>query len=82
MSRHNVEEHVEMSDRLRQIRRLLDPPTMVSPRAAADDAPGGLRPLLDVHPHQGRMYVAGHEPHFRAVTLLHRTHHEGAPAPS
>ena len=54
-------------DRLRQLEQLLAP-RVVAPRPPADDAM--LPPLLVVERHLGRMYVAGHEPHFRPVTLL------------
>lgn len=77
MSRNKADheaEAAEMAGRLRQLRDMLEAPTMVSPRTPADDAPERLRPLIDVSPHEGRMYVAGHEPHFRAVTLLQRAH--------
>lgn len=80
MSRHKGEENVDLTQRLRQIQEL-QPPTIVGPRSAADDAIGMRAPLLDVRPHVGRMYVAGHEPHFRPVTLLRpsRSSRDGDP---
>jgi hypothetical protein len=69
MNRHKAEENADMTDRLRQLEQLLAP-TIVVPRSPADDAIEMLPPLLDVERHMGRMYVAGHEPHFRPVTLL------------
>lgn len=72
MNRHKSEDNVDISGRLRMIQQL-DVPGMVAPRVAADATIEDLYPpLLDVAPHQGRMYVAGHEPHFRPVTLLQR----------
>jgi len=69
MKRYKAEEHVDMTARLAQLEQLLAP-RLVAPRTAADDEiePGPAR--LAVEPRQGRMYVAGHEPHFRTVTLL------------
>lgn len=70
MIRNKSEEHVDISGRLRMIQQL-DVPGMVAPRSpAAATTEDALAPLLDVAPHQGRMYVAGREPHFRPVTLL------------
>lgn len=69
MNRHKGEENVDLTLRLRQIQQL-EVPRMVGPRTPADDAIGDKAPLLDVRRHMGRMYVAGHEPHFRPVTLL------------
>ena len=69
MKRHKAEEVVDMTGRLRQLEQLLLP-RLVAPRTAPDDEIEPRAPLLDVEPHQGRMYVVGHEPHFRAVTLL------------
>lgn len=85
MNKNNVADNAEaaeMADRLSQLKALLDAPTMVAPRTPADDAPEGLPPLLDVDPHPGRMYVAGHEPHFRSVTLLQHTHRDSPPRQS
>lgn len=67
MNSHKAEENSDLTNRLRQIAQLGATPT-VKPRSPADDAIEA--PLLDVEPHRGRMYVAGHEPHFRPVTLL------------
>lgn len=69
MKRYKTEEHVDMAGRLAQLEQLLAP-RLVAPRTAADDEiePGPALPAVE--PHMGRMYVAGHEPHFRAVTLL------------
>jgi hypothetical protein len=69
MKRYKAEEHVDMTGRLRQLEQLLAP-RLVAPRTAADDEiePGPAK--LAVDPHLGRMYVVGHVPHFRAVTLL------------
>ena len=61
-----------MTNRLLQLEELLRGPKMIGPRTPADDAMEQLPPLLDVDRHMGRMYVAGHEPHFRPVTLLKR----------
>lgn len=69
MNRHKAEENSDMTNRLRQLEQMLAP-KVVAPRSAADDAIEMLPPLLHVEPHLGRMYVAGHEPHFRPVTLL------------
>ena len=69
MKRHKTEEVVDMTARLHQLEQLLAP-RLVAPRTAPDDeiepraAPAGRRAA------PGRMYVVGHEPHFRAVTLL------------
>jgi len=60
------EENVDITGRLRQIERL-EMPTSAPPRTPVDD---DFPPLLEVERHVGRMYVAGHEPHFRPVTLL------------
>jgi len=60
------EENVDVTGRLRQIEQL-EMPRLALPRAPVDD---DLPPLLEVERHEGRMYVAGHEPHFRPVTLL------------
>ncbi|PUA81414.1 hypothetical protein [Nocardioides currus] len=71
MTKRNTVEPGNMTDRLRQLERLLAP-RVVAPRAPADDLPA---PLLAVERHQGRMYVfAGSEPRFRDVTLLQRAH--------
>ena len=67
MNRHRSEDRVDMTDRLRQLEQLLAP-RVVAPRPPADDAMPP--PLLAVERHLGRMYVVGHEPHFRPVTLL------------
>jgi hypothetical protein len=69
MKRYKTEEHVDMAGRLAQLEQLLAP-RLVAPRTAADDEiePGPARPAVE--PHRGRMYVAGHEPHYRTVTLL------------
>lgn len=72
MNRHKAEAPVDMTARLRQLEELLEGPTVMGPRSPADDAMEDLPPLLDVQRHMGRMYVAGHEPHFRPVTLLKR----------
>ena len=69
MKRHKTEEIVDMTGRLHQLEQLLAP-RLVAPRAAPDDEIDSYPPLLAVEPHQGRMYVVGHEPHFRTVTLL------------
>jgi hypothetical protein len=66
MKRNKTEESVDITDRLRQI-ELLEVPRVASPRVPVDDE---LPPLLEVERHEGRMYVAGHEPHLRPVTLL------------
>ena len=60
------EEKVDITGRLRQI-ELLEMPKVASPRKSVED---DFPPLLEVERHVGRMYVAGHEPHIRAVTLL------------
>ncbi len=74
MLRNKVEENVDIQSRLRMIQQL-EVPGKVAPRHAADDAIAEPHPtLLDVEPHEGRMYVAGHEPHFRRVTLLQHVH--------
>ena len=70
MLRNRSEESVDITGRLRMIQQL-EVPTMMAPRTGADDSMEESFPrLLDVDPHEGRMYVAGHEPHFRPVTLL------------
>jgi hypothetical protein len=70
MKRYKTEEHVDMTGRLAQLEQLLAP-RLVAPRTAADEEiEPGPPPLLAVERRLGRMYVAGHEPHFRAVTLL------------
>jgi hypothetical protein len=69
MKRYKTEEHVDMTGRLAQLEQLLAP-RLVAPRTAADDEIEPDPPLLAVERHLGRMYVAGHEPHFRPVTLL------------
>ena len=66
MKRNKTEENVDITARLRQI-EMLGMPKAASPRRPADDH---VPPLLDVQRHEGRMYVAGHEPHLRPVTLL------------
>jgi hypothetical protein len=66
----NKAEDVDMTGRLRQIEQL-EMPKMASPRMPVED---DLPPLLAVERHEGRMYVAGHEPHFRPVTLLQPAH--------
>lgn len=76
MRRNRVEDNVDITGRLRMIQQL-EVPSMVAPRAAADDAMESFPKLIDVRPHEGRMYVAGHEPHFRTVTLLQRVHVPG-----
>lgn len=77
MLRNKSEENVDISGRLRMIQQL-EVPSMVAPRSGADDAMEESFPkLLDVNPHLGRMYVAGHEPHFRPVTLLQHAHVPG-----
>ena len=76
MRRNRVEDNVDITGRLRMIQQL-EVPSMVAPRAAADDAMESFPKLLDVRPHEGRMYVAGREPHFRPVTLLQHTHVPG-----
>lgn len=68
MKRNKTEENVDITGRLRQI-EMLEMPTVASPRRPVDDH---FPPLLDVERHEGRMYVAGHEPHLRPVTLLHQ----------
>ena len=67
MSKHETEEEVAMSSRLRHLEQLVSP-RVVAPRPPheAETFP----PLVDVEPHTGRMYVVGREPHFCAVTLL------------
>lgn len=70
MKRNKAEESVDISGRLRQI-ELLETPQLASPRTPVDD---DLPPLLHVQRHEGRMYVAGHEPHLRAITLLQPVH--------
>ena len=72
MNRHKTEVTVDMTNRLRQLEELLEGPTVIGPRPPADASMDDLPPLLDVHRHMGRIYVAGHEPHFRPVTLLKR----------
>ena len=67
MKRNKTEGNVDITGRLRQI-EMLEMPKVASPRSPVDDVP----PLLDVERHEGRMYVAGHEPHLRPVTLLHQ----------
>lgn len=69
MKRYRNEEEVDMTDRLRHLEELLAP-RLVAPRTAADDQiePGPAGPAVERR--MGRMYVAGHEPHFRPVTLL------------
>ena len=69
MKRHKTEEVVDMTARLHHLEQLLLP-RLVAPRTAPDDEIESSAALLDVEPHLGRMYVIGHEPHFRAVTLL------------
>lgn len=69
MRRNRSEDNVDITGRLRMIQQL-EVPSMVAPRSAADDSMESFPKLLDVDPHEGRMYVAGHEPHFRPVTLL------------
>jgi hypothetical protein len=58
-----------MTGRLRQLEQLLTP-RVVAPRTAPDDAIETGPPLIAVQRHLGRLYVVGHEPHFRAITLL------------
>lgn len=82
MNKHKAQSDVDMTGRLRQLEQLLEGPAVVAPRAPADDAIETQRPLLDVEPHQGRMYVAGHEPHFRTITLLQKAQRRAGPAPS
>lgn len=70
MNRHKSEENVDITGRLRMIQQL-EVPGMVAPRSPADATiEVSHPPLIDIDPHEGRMYVAGHEPHFRPVTLL------------
>jgi len=69
MKRHKTEEHIDMTGRLHQLEQLLAP-RVVAPRTAPDDAIEPDPALPVVQRRLGRMYVAGHEPHFRAVTLL------------
>ncbi len=70
MIRNRTEEHVDITGRLRMIQQL-EVLSMVAPRSPADATiADSYPPLLDIEPHEGRMYVAGHEPHFRPVTLL------------
>jgi hypothetical protein len=69
MKRHKAEAVVDMTGRLHHLEQLLLP-RLVAPRMAPDDEIEPRAPLLAVEPHQGRMYVVGHEPHFRDVTLL------------
>ena len=69
MKRYKTEESHDMTGRLAQLEQLLAP-RLVAPRTPADDEIELSQPLLAVEPHLGRMYVAGREPHFRAVTLL------------
>ena len=66
MKWNKLEESVDITGRLREIEQL-EMPRLASPRKPVDDQ---LPPLLEVERHVGRMYVAGHEPHIRAVTLL------------
>ena len=74
MNTHKAERPSDMTDRLRHLEQLLAPtvpaPTVVAQRTAPDEETAS--PLLDVQLHTGRIYVAGHEPHFRPVTLLAR----------
>jgi len=70
MKRNKIEENVDITGRLREI-ELLEAPRLASPRTPVDD---DLPPLLDVERHVGRIYVAGHEPHLRPVTLLQPAH--------
>jgi hypothetical protein len=60
------EEKVDITSRLREI-ELLEMPKVASPRLPVEE---DFPPLREVVRHVGRMYVAGHEPHMRAVTLL------------
>jgi hypothetical protein len=69
MKRYKTEEHIDMTGRLAQLEQLLAP-RIVAPRTPADDEIAPSPPLLAVEPRRARMYVAGHEPHFRDVTLL------------
>ena len=69
MNRHRSEENADLTHRLRHLEQLLAP-RPVAPRAPADDSIGDPTPLLDIERPLGRMYVLGHEPHFRPVTLL------------
>jgi hypothetical protein len=66
MKRNKEEEKVDITGRLRQIEQL-EMPTVASPRLPVED---DFPPLLEVDRHVGRMYVAGHEPHLRPITLL------------
>lgn len=66
MKWNKTEEHVDITGRLRQIEQL-EMPKVASPREPNEDS---FPPLLAVERHVGRMYVAGHEPHLRPVTLL------------
>lgn len=69
MKRYKTDETVDMAGRLAQLEQLLAP-RIVAPRTPADDEIEPGPALLAVEPHQGRMYVAGREPHFRPMTLL------------
>ncbi|EON22390.1 MULTISPECIES: hypothetical protein [Nocardioides] len=69
MKWHKSEEIIDITHRLRHIEELRVP-DLVGPREPVEQGVEELPPLLDVERHQGRMYVAGHEPHFRTVTLL------------
>jgi hypothetical protein len=66
LNRNKTDQNVEITNRLRQI-ELLEMPRLASPRRPVD---GVFPPLLEVERHVGQMYVAGHEPHLRPVTLL------------
>jgi hypothetical protein len=80
MKWNKTEENVDITGRLRQIEQL-EMPKVASPRMPVEDK---LPPLLEVERHVGRMYVAGHEPHFRPVTLLQqaRTPRHAGPDPT
>lgn len=69
MKRYRTEENIDMTGRLAQLEQLLAP-RLVVPRTPADDEIEPGPALQTVEPRRGRMYVAGHEPHFRDVTLL------------
>ncbi len=71
----STEEHVDLTDRLRQLEQL-DPAKWVAPRRSVEDAPESLQeePSAVQHlvPSGGRMFVYGSqsEPRYRDATWL------------
>lgn len=69
MNWRKAEETVDITHRLHHITQL-EGAALPGPRVPDEGAMAQFLPLLEVDRHEGRMYVAGHEPHFRTVTLL------------